>query len=355
MKGPALIRVDGARHIGMGHVVRCLGFAQALKSHGVESVFVIRDHEQKVVDLPGSYGFQAHIIGKDKTLQEDAVTTAQLAKTHNARFVIVDLSNEDNLAKRSDYLDFFKTFKTAGKFLIVIDDYEKVDFPFDLQVIPYCGAEHMKYKFFDDTKYLLGCSYYIVAPNLAECARRSRVIRKDGKKVLVTMGGSDPTSLTLDVAQALLSLKHQGLEVKIVIGVCFSEEINRQLRDIMKSFEGPHELCFQGSIPELMLWSDIAITGVGLTRYEAALTGTPNICITRNRLEEYANDKFISAGTSCHLSVPDKTSQNYITKEIDRLLRDFGDREKMFKTGKNLIDGKGAERIIAELRKGSLV
>ena len=354
MKKSALIRVDGAKHLGMGHVVRCLNFAGTLQNHGVESTFIIRDFKDNVVDRIKSAGFKVLTIDKDIGIKQDALITAELAESSDALCIIVDLSNEENLSKREEFVEYFEILKTTDKFLVALDDFNKVDFPFDLQVIPYYGAEDISYTLFRETKYLLGCSYYIAAPDLVKKVKTLRGITEIGRKILVTIGGSDPSNLTVDTARALGNLDIPDLAVKFILGVCFEKSIKEQISNILKDFKGSYELCCNNNIPEMMMWSDLVITGVGLTRYEAALTGTPNLCLTRQNLEVYRNDKFITAGTSSHLTVPDSTCFNRITEEVRRLLKGFDARKKMRRIGKDLIDGGGAERIIVELEKGIL-
>ena len=215
--------------------------------------------------------------------------------------------------------------------------------------------ENSKYEFSDNTTPLLGCSFYIVNPYLAEIAQEPREIRTIGTRVLISMGGSDPENLTPDVVRGLLKLIRHDLKVKIVIGTCFAENLIEELRRIVKGVRGTYEFCFNSNVPELMFWSDLVITGIGLTRYEASLTGTPNICLTRENLDKHRNDKFISAGTSLYLSIPDNTQFYCIAEETERLLGNFERREKMSMAGKALIDGNGSERIINELKKDLLI
>ena len=67
--------------------------------------------------------------------------------------------------------------------MIVIDDIDKLDFPFDIHVIPYYGLENHPYQFCEKTRYLLGCSYFIVSPHLALAARNVKKIRQKVRPV----------------------------------------------------------------------------------------------------------------------------------------------------------------------------
>lgn len=355
MKSQALIRVDGGKHIGLGHVVRCLNFAEFLRKYHVEALFVTRAYGRKIPELIRQHNFAIKMINKNANFKDDAIQTRRIAESSHARFIFTDLSTEENLAKKKEFTIFFKTLKTPGLFLVSVDDFKKIDFPFDIQIIPYCGAEDIQYKFFQHTNALLGAKYYIAAPSDVKLAQKKRGIQKNAKRILITIGGSDPTYLTLDIAKALMKLNNKHLEVKIIIGACFSNMMKMQIKNILRNFKGAYESCPPRNIIKLMLWSDLVISGTGLTRYEAALTGTPNLCVTRSKINTLRIRKFIAAGTSRHISLAEKNFAPHARESIKQLLENFTLRKKMHQSGKRLLDGKGADRIIAELRKRKII
>ncbi len=339
----------------MGHVVRCLNLAKTLRKYHIGSLFVTKAYGRKIPQLIRRHDFTVKMIDKDANFKDDATQTQQIATSSHARFVFTDLSTEENLAKGKEIVIFFKTLKASGLFLVSVDDFKKINFPFDIQIIPYCGAEDMQYEFFQRTASLLGPKYFIADPVDVELAQKKRIIQKIAKKILISIGGSDPTRLTPDIIKALRRLNHQQLEIKIVIGLCFPNIIKKQIKNILRHFEGTYEFCPPQNIIKLMLWSDLVISGIGLTRYEAALTGTPNLCVTRNKLNSYRIQKFMATGTSRHISVSGETSLLFLSKEIRQLLGNYILRKKMHKSGKKLVDGKGADRIITELRKRRII
>ena len=355
MKKQAVIRVDGGPAIGLGHLVRCLNFAKVLRHYNVSSLFVTKGSGNNALDLIRRQRFGLKLIDKKVNFRSDALLTKKIAISSKARFILTDLGTEENLAQRKEFCKFFRTLRPAGLPVISIDDFIKINFPFDIQIVPYCGAEDMAYKFSKNTTPLLGPRFYIAAPQDVKLAQGKRVIRKVAKRILVTIGGSDPTLLTLDIAKALIKLNRKELCVKFIIGSCFSDEIKEGIKDILKNFKGTYELCPPKNIIKQMLWSDLVVSGIGLTRYEAALTGTPNICVTRARLNAFRIRKFIAAGTSRHFSITDETSLPQAIDAIEQLLENQTIRKEMSQSGKKLVDGQGANRIAAELRKRKII
>ncbi|MDO7385085.1 UDP-2,4-diacetamido-2,4,6-trideoxy-beta-L-altropyranose hydrolase [Acinetobacter baumannii] len=57
-------RVDAAKHIGTGHLQRCLTLANYLKAKGHQCIFYCRDYGQAFYNLVLNAGFQLEIIGQ---------------------------------------------------------------------------------------------------------------------------------------------------------------------------------------------------------------------------------------------------------------------------------------------------
>lgn len=351
MSKKALIRVDGSWKSGMGHVTRCVSFAQSLRKHDIDSAFIIRNQEPEIIDFINRWGFEVNLLNKKISLQEDAMQTKEMSEELDVDFLLVDLSTTENLNHKSEFFNFFEIVKSSGKYLLIFEDFENIEIACDLAVIPYLGAEDIPYKVFKDTKHLLGCAYFIASRALINLAAVDRVIRKDARKVLVVIGGSDPTSLSLDVFQALCGIQDKQLDVKFVIGECFDDLLIKNLKEKVKAFVGKIEYCYKADIPRLMLWADLVITGEGLTRYEAALIGTPNLVVTRTDLTKDNKDKFIDAKIAKHISVIGGDLSEEISKEIKSLLEDYSQRKRMSALGKKTIDGRGSERIINEMKR----
>lgn len=349
---PALFRVDGSHHLGLGHITRCIAFAQGLGGIGVKSIFVIRDYGPKITELIQHYGYNVETIPQGSSFAEDASLTSGFASRYSVNLIVTDLSNTDNMTNLDEYSRYFPALKVADKFMISIDDFIKTDFPYDIQIIPYYGAENMNYKSYGGTKLLLGPTYFIFRQEFIEAAKVSREIRKDAQNILVTMGGSDPLNLTLKIAKVLNRLNKIFLNLRIVIGPGFAASAKQDIERILKGFKGNCELVIgSGNMAELMLWSDLAITGGGLTKYETAVTGTPSIMISYFDREAERAEEFERGGSTLHLGLISEINERDIAEAIEKLLKDFARRAEMAKRGKNLVDGKGIERIISEIPK----
>lgn len=346
----ALFRADGSQHLGLGHIMRCLGFAQGLEKIGVSSVFVIRDYESNVAEVIQQYGYGVESIPESCDVKEDLHLTSELANQHNAELIITDLCNSDTLANPGEYRRYLQGLKDTGKFLITIDDLNEMAFPSDIVVNPNYGAEKMSYRLNGSTKFLLGPAYFIFRQEFMKAVKTKREIRKDAHNILVTMGGSDPLRFTVKVARALKGLRIALLNLRIMLGPGYPDSIRQEANKALDDFRGNYQLLRgSDSMAELMLWADLAITGGGLTKYETAFTGTPSIIISQVSHQAELAAEFEKEGTALNLGLGTRVNEGKIAEAVANLLRNDTLRAEMSKRGRKLVDGRGIERIISEI------
>jgi spore coat polysaccharide biosynthesis predicted glycosyltransferase SpsG len=102
---------------------------------------------------------------------------------------------------------------------------------------------------------------------------------------------------------------------------------------------------------ELFLWADLSITGEGFVKYEAAITGTPNLMISQFDHDSLPIQSFLKIGSAKYLGPGENLSEHDIAAAIDTLLNDFEARSALSKAGKKALDGRGIERIFNEILK----
>jgi UDP-2,4-diacetamido-2,4,6-trideoxy-beta-L-altropyranose hydrolase len=346
----ALFRADGSRHLGVGHIMRCLALAQSLGKRGVGSVFVIRDYDQRITEIIRCHGYDVETIPHGSGFAEDASLTSRFAIRYKVNLIVTDLCHQDSLANLEEYSRYFQSLRAAHKFTITIDDLIKADSPSDIKIIPYYGAEKMDYQSDGSTKLLLGPAYFIFRREFIEAAKVSREIRKDARNILVTMGGSDLLNLTIKIAKAFKGLNKTSLSLRIVVGPGFATLVRQELASILDGYSGDFELIMgSDNMADLMLWADLAIIAGGLTKYETAVTGTPSIIISQTAYEADKAKIFEKGGSALHLGHISEISEADIAKAIEKSLEDDILRTQMAKRGRNMVDGKGVERVISEI------
>ena len=351
MKVTALFRADGSRHLGLGHIMRCLAFAQGLEIAGLKSTFITRDFEPKVPEVIRNYGYDVSPIPANLSMAADMSLTLELASSQGAAIIITDLCNTDILENQAGYGEYLQGLKDSGRFLITIDDLNKMPFPSDILINPNYGASAADYKSSRSTRLLLGPAYFLFRQEFVRAARIDREIKKNARNILVTMGGSDALNLNEKVVRALTQLSGvDKLHLRIVLGINCTGPKEQELSDILQDFAGEYSLIRQSDdIANLLLWSDLAITGGGLTKYEAAITGTPSIIIAQVAHQADLAGEFQKEGTAQYLGLGDAVSEADIAGAVSNLLANDTLRIIMSGKGKKLVDGSGIDRIISAI------
>lgn len=119
-------------------------------------------------------------------------------------------------------------------------------------------------------------------------------LRQDMRKILVTLGGSDTYGVTIDVMRILKDL---GISADIHIGPSFSHRTS-----LDTSPDSPFNLIDQpSSLIETFSDYDLAITGGGITPFEANASGLPCLTISSEQHEQEACAYLQYLGTSMYL------------------------------------------------------
>jgi UDP-2,4-diacetamido-2,4,6-trideoxy-beta-L-altropyranose hydrolase len=346
-------RVDGSHQLGAGHIVRCLVLARAFRKRDVQPVFAVKDDEPRILELIDGQGFPVTTLPSLLTMEEDASATNRLVAEGHSTFLVMDVANMDYTADADRYVRYCRAVLARTRaYSVSLDDHIITDLPFDMRIIPYCGAGKSPYESRGKTKWLLGPAYFIFQEEFREASRIDRTPPKEARRILVTMGGSDPHHLTAAVLDSLRKVRQDsGLEVRVVIGPGFSSRDEQESRERAGALQGTCQILSgaPGMLAQQMLWADLAITAGGLTKYEAAVTGTPNIIIAAFTREVEMCRFFSDAGAGLCLDRSCFSVEENLAGMVERLMGDYEVRAQMSRRGKTLVDGCGVDRILSEI------
>ena len=357
MKKPlAVFRVDGSLYLGTGHIFRCLALASAFKKRNVQPLFLTKDYEPRIQALIEQRRFPIKRIDHTLGVEEDASLTVRFVNRRNATFLITDVAHMEESSEPENYERYcMHVLAGTQTFSISLDDRLFSDLSFDIRIIPYCGTKERNCQAKGKTKLLLGPSYFIFQEDFVQASRKERVPRREATNILVTMGGSDPHNMSIRVVEALSTIaKRRLLEVGVVIGPGFSSRLEREVLDRLEHFGGKCKIISgaAGIMARLMLWADLVITAGGLTKYEAAVTGTPNVIIAPFAREVEMCKTFADAGASLCFELSKTNIKRDLPAIVEMMLDNYELRRKMSRKGKELVDGKGIERILIEIPNG---
>ena len=187
-----LIRADSSSQIGLGHLMRTLLLAQGLKKY-FHIIFAARELPGSQNALITQHGFALQMV---KTMEcEELLEITN--KLHPTLCIIdhygIDQSCEAKIQKICDVLAFDDEFKQHSANIVLNHSFI---------------AKTEDYSYLHDTKILAGSHYTLLKDAFFSHTNRFVPLETlKGKKVLITLGGSDPLNLSLRVKQYLLSIE----------------------------------------------------------------------------------------------------------------------------------------------------
>ena len=342
-KGALLIRADADQEVGTGHVMRCLALAQAWQENGGEpATFVMARKTPALESRLVSEGQQVLDISAFPGGTDDARQTIAAARRKKASCVVVDGYRFE--------AEYQRIIKDAGLRLLFVDDFGHAGH--------YCADLVLNQNFHADealyadrepsTRLLLGSRYVLLRREFRPLRGWLRTINTAGRKVLVTLGGTDPDNVTLKVIRALQQVRVEFLEAVVVVGGSNRHyaELQKALRDSPSAIRLEHDAT---NMPELMVWADLAVSAGGSTSWEIAFTGLPNLVMALDDHQLLVARELHANGVALNLGLHEGVSVADIGDRITRVLLSPEDRSLMSARGQTLIDGKGGSRVVEAL------
>jgi len=347
VQGTLLIRADANAVIGTGHVMRCLALAQSWRDDGGHAVFATVAPDASVRERLLKEAVEIIEIGEPAGTEADVARTSSIAREHDAAWVVVDGYQFG--------ADYQRALKSAGLKVLFLDDYG--------HAAHYCADAVLNQNISSDesvyhsrepyTRLLLGTKYCLLRREFNEWRKWKRQIPSSGHRVLVTMGGSDPENFTPRAIEALNLIDDDKLEASVLVGgsnVRF-ESLERVAAQAGRNISLHRDV---SNMADQMAWADVAISAAGTTCWELCLLGLPAIVVDLAENQKPVAQELNRRGCAIHMGGATDVSAEKLATEVKRLLRSRKDREAMSSRCRQMVDGRGANRVVAALRGRSL-
>jgi spore coat polysaccharide biosynthesis predicted glycosyltransferase SpsG len=328
--------------------MRCLAFADGLGGDA-RPLFVARAFESRVAEAIRCRGYEVEELALEVTVEEDARLTRKIAERTAAQLIVTDLCHRAAL-EDLPALEAYHRLLARDFFVVSFAEGNLIDLPGEIMVSPYLRTSYPAPAAGVARLRLVGPQYFIFRREFTVAARAPRTISREGRRVLVTVGGTDDLGLTARIVRAVRALADAGLSFRIVLGPAYSSELERDVEALLVGFQGECVLLnYDTNVAEAMLWADLAVSGDGLTKYETAVTGTPSIMLSRPGSEKFLNEEFEKAGSTLHAGDGSLIDIDVLAELIQRVLRDAPLRARMSERGKAMVDGRGLERVLEHI------
>jgi UDP-2,4-diacetamido-2,4,6-trideoxy-beta-L-altropyranose hydrolase len=360
------IRADAATHIGIGHVMRCLTLANALKMKGAEVSFVCRPfaghlgeriaaegHGLYLLPLPAQTikppdqkQTPPHAAWLGESWETDLAQTQIALNGKQFDWLIVDHYSLDNrwenemhkFASKIMVIDDLADRKHECDVLLDQNIYNNIRTRYDGFTLKYC-------------KRLLGPNYALLRLEFLEARKKMR--HRDGsiKKILVSFGGSDPSNETAKVIKALTFFKDSGIVMDVIVG-----DFNKEKESIKKLCKTMPNANFHDQVADMacfMLNADFAFGGSGVSTWERLAMGLPAavIPIAENQLQIACD--VAELGVIHNLGKSEEVTEEKIKDFFENLLTDPKNLVSMSAKASTLIDARGVERVVQSLTSNS--
>jgi len=295
---------------------------------------LILEHGFELIEIDRPYPHESDLPATNKVIDSISSNTESYSP-----WVVLDGYHFDPL--------YQKSINDTGARVIVIDDYiVHSSYHADILLNQNITARDLVYSCDPETLVLLGPEYVLLREEFLRRKKKSPLARKTAKKILVTLGGSDPDNVTLKVVKALSQLDIQDLEIKIVMGPASRHfSIVKNEVEKIRSYPGQFSIVRNGDMPELMAWADIAVCAGGITCWELAFMGVPFLVFTLAENQRDIGLALQDAGAARDLGWPGQADVIELSKEIGKVMVDTDLRKSMSSAAENLVDGQGAQRV----------
>lgn len=340
-----LIRADASPAIGHGHVMRCLALAQAWQDRGGRCVFVTSQPASAIEARLASEGFAVLKVAAIPGSREDASQLAASAMQHDTRWVVIDGYHFA--------LEYQQILKSAGLKLLVIDDYGQIGgYAADIILDQNAGAREILYAHREPAaELLLGTRYAMLRREFRAWGEWKREIPPVARKILVTMGGSDPEDLTFRNAEALLRSGENDLDVTAVVGTSSSQR--KTLETLAAGDRRLRVLMNPPNMPELMAWADMAVIAGGGTLWELFHMGCPVLSFSRNVQQYHILTRLRMQRTIEFLGPGQDFDVEQFVSAVAALAASQERRSEMSRLGRIAVDALGAQRICEVIGNGN--
>jgi UDP-2,4-diacetamido-2,4,6-trideoxy-beta-L-altropyranose hydrolase len=200
----------------------------------------------------------------------------------------------------------------------------------------------------EHTDLILGPQFALLREEFAQARDCGRVTRRRVQRVLVTLGGADPTGETEKVISGLEQVKRRSrLDVHVVVGRAnpHGEAIRQRL-----TAPGLHHsytvLESVSNMAEEMLAADVAISASGTTCMELLCMGLPSMVIVVVDNQILIGSELGNLNLAVNLGWYERVTPGKIASEFRVLASDAELRADMSSRGMAAVDGLGAARAV---------
>lgn len=336
-----LIRADASYKIGSGHIMRCLALGQSWQDLGGTVTFACANLPERMHSRLLSENMEVQLLNTVTGSPHDAEGTLSLAE-HCSSFCIV----MDGYNFTQQYHDRISEIPTAS---LTIDDYGQIDrYNSSFVLNQNYGITKSLYKNCSkETKLLLGTKYSLIRREFRTTEKRQRTRDRNITKVLVTLGGSDPTKSLETVVHAIKGLADANLSFRIIAG-----PMNTNFNRLKRLANTDRRIELFPAIDDMATaytWADLAIAAAGSTNWEMCCFNLPRILIIQADNQAAIAETLLDRRIAHAAHKATELTRDAVQASLKSLISACKNAHDKPKQAEVLVDARGAERVAKRL------
>src|SRR5262249_49440151 len=243
---------------------------------------------------------------------------------------------------------FHQSLRDAGLKVATLDDNAEIGrYVDDLVINPNRHASPVLYpQRADHTGLLLGTDYALLRREFRRWQASPRQFPAQARHALFTLGAADPRNVTADVIASIGPALSAAEEIRVVVGG--SNPHADALAARVTQLPNCRLVHDPGSdLPSLMAAADLAVCSGSTTMWEMAYLGVPFIPVV---IAENQRQVVAAMAVDGYPAVDGAAVARDLPGAVAALVTDAARREALSRRGRQLVDGRGAERVCAALR-----
>ncbi len=336
-----LIRADASVTIGTGHAMRCLALTQAWQDAGGVVTFAMAESTPAIEERLRREDAGLVRIEGVRGSGFDGEQLLALARARGPSWVVVD-GYEFGPA-------YQRTLKGERLRVLLIDDIGR-NGPYDANVVlnQNIHAQECLYRDRETwTRLLLGTKYALLRREFVS-AYEPREVAPVGRKVLVSMGGSDPDNVTCRVLETMEQVVVEDLQIVVVAGGS-NPHLASVAELVAKSSHSCRILRNVANMQELISWADLAVSAAGSTCWEYCALGLPAALVAVAENQVPNAEALHVAGAAKLVAGGSQFPIGEMARLITGLANSVSERKTLSRTARTLVDGRGAARVVSIL------
>jgi len=345
-----LIRADASPTIGSGHIARCLTLARVLRGQGSHVAFACRRLPGHRLDALRAEGFETFAL-PERYAAEDPQQAIESMLPWQADIDALGLQLEGQAEFDWIVVDHYGLdhhWQTAARRwahrIAAVDDLATRRYSVDLLLNQNLSGLSENYAPLlpEGCRTLLGPRYAMLREEF-RCPAIE--IKPKARRVLVNFGGFDAAQQTHHAMLALADFAE--LQVDFVAGA--DNPAWAQMQALAETRPNWRLHSFVSDFYQRMTEADLFIGAGGGTSWERAAMGLPTICIAVSNNQQANGEVMAAAGAHVFMGAREQVSVEQLRDAIGFVTGNHYLRRSLAERSRQLVDGRGAERVAAAL------